>query len=182
MARADLLANPVPRRIVQGFLGDRALTATESAGELGDVPAGSICGNVALLTKVGVLRIVATRRVRGAVERTDALRLAAAQLHRADIETVATEEHRHAFMAFVAGLLADLDRYRATGTSNPARPGTAPAPARQDAGPPDGEVRAPPMPLMLWRGRYRAHRSTSPVGWPDGSTAALRGATRRGRP
>ncbi len=42
MASADLLLHPVRLRIVKAFLGDRALTTTQLAAELDDVPAGSI--------------------------------------------------------------------------------------------------------------------------------------------
>ncbi|MHB1802080.1 MAG: helix-turn-helix domain-containing protein [Actinomycetes bacterium] len=123
MASTDLLLHPVRLRIVQAFLGDRALTTTQLAAELDDMPAGSIYRHVALLTKAGVLQVVAQRRVRGAVERTYTLRLAAAQLNPAEIATMTPEEHRHAFMAFVAGLLADFDRYLAAGRPDPARDG-----------------------------------------------------------
>ena len=45
MASADLLLHPVRLRIVQAFLGDRALTTSALAAELADVPAASLCGN-----------------------------------------------------------------------------------------------------------------------------------------
>jgi hypothetical protein len=54
--------------IVQAFLGDRALTTAQLVAELGDVPAGSLYRHVALLTKAGVLQVVAERRIRGAVD------------------------------------------------------------------------------------------------------------------
>src|ERR1700689_4133268 len=77
MASADLLLHPVRLRIVKAFLGDRALTTAQLAAELDDVPAGSLYRHIALLTKAGVLQVVAERRVRGAVERTYAMRLLA---------------------------------------------------------------------------------------------------------
>jgi helix-turn-helix protein len=40
MASADLLLHPVRLRIIKAFLGDRALTVTQLAAELDDVPAG----------------------------------------------------------------------------------------------------------------------------------------------
>src|SRR6266540_2088184 len=67
MATADLLLHPVRLRIVQAFLGDRALTTSALSAELADVPAMS------------------------------------------------PDEHRQAFMAYVAGLLGDFDRYLARG-------------------------------------------------------------------
>jgi helix-turn-helix protein len=123
MASADLLLHPVRLRIVQAFLGDRALTTTQLAAELEDVPAGSLYRQVALLARAGVLQVVAERRVRGAVERTYILRQAAAQITGSEVAAMSKEEHAHAFMAFVAGILGDFDRYLATGPTDPARDG-----------------------------------------------------------
>jgi DNA-binding transcriptional ArsR family regulator len=115
MATADLLLHPVRLRIIKAFLGDRALTTTQLAAELDDVPAGSLYRHVALLTKAGLLHVVAEHRIRGAVERTYALRLAAARLQPGEAAAMTPEEHSRAFTAYVAGLLADFDRYLAAG-------------------------------------------------------------------
>jgi hypothetical protein len=123
MASADLLLHPVRLRIVRAFLGDRALTTAQLAAELDDVPAGSLYRHVALLTKAGVLQVVAERRVRGAVERTYTMRLAAAQLSPGEVRAITADDHAQAFTAFVAGLLADFDRYLATKPADPARDG-----------------------------------------------------------
>jgi DNA-binding transcriptional ArsR family regulator len=123
VARADLLLHPVRLRILKAFLGDRALTTTQLAAELDDVPAGSVYRHVALLTKAGVLQVVAERRVRGAVERTYTLRLLAAQIQPGEVAAMTPEEHAQAFMAYVAGLLADFDRYLAAGPPDPVRDG-----------------------------------------------------------
>lgn len=121
MASADLLLHPVRLRIVKAFLGDRALTTSQLASELDDVPAGSLYRHVALLTKAGVLQVVAERRVRGAVERTYTLRLFAAQIQPGEAAAMTAEEHRQAFMAYVAGMLADADHYLAAGPIDPIR-------------------------------------------------------------
>lgn len=123
MASADLLLHPVRLRIVKAFLGDRALTTTQLAAELDDVPAGSLYRHIALLTKAGVLQVVAERRVRGAVERTYTLRLYAAQIPPGEVAAMTRDQHAQAFMTFVAGLLSDFDRYLAVGTPDPARDG-----------------------------------------------------------
>jgi DNA-binding transcriptional ArsR family regulator len=116
MASADLLLHPVRLRIIKAFLGDRALTTSQLAAELDDVPAGSLYRHVALLTRAGLLHVVAEHRIRGAVERTYALRLAAARVQPGEAAAMTPEEHSSAFMAYVAGLLADFDRYLAAGT------------------------------------------------------------------
>lgn len=123
MASADLLLHPVRLRIVKVFLGDRALTTSQLAAELDDVPAGSLYRHVALLAKAGVLQVVAERRVRGAVERTYTLRLFAASISPEEAKQMSPEEHSQAFMVYVAGMLADADRYLASGQPDPARDG-----------------------------------------------------------
>jgi hypothetical protein len=115
MASADLLLHPVRLRIVKSFLGDRALTTIQLANELHDVPAGSLYRHIALLTKAGVLQVVAERRVRGTIERTYTLRTFAARIQPGEAAVMTPEEHSRAFMVFVAGLLADFDRYLAAG-------------------------------------------------------------------
>lgn len=118
MASAELLLHPVRLRIVQAFLGERALTTTQLAAELYDVPAGSLYRHMALLTRAGVLHVVAERRVRGTAERTYMLRLAAAQIGPDETAEMTPAQHAQAFMAFTAGLLAMFDRYIASGASD----------------------------------------------------------------
>jgi len=75
------------------------------------------------LVNAGVLQVVAGRRVRGAVERTYVLRIAAAVIDAGEVSAMSADEHRQAFMAFVAGLLADADRYLAREDADPVRDG-----------------------------------------------------------
>ncbi len=125
MTSAELLLHPVRLRIVQAFLGDRALTTTELRAELGDVPAASLYRHIARLVTHGVLSVVAERRVRGAVERTYVLRVAAARIGANEVATMSPDEHRQAFLAFVAGLIGDAERYLAGNDVNPVRDGAS---------------------------------------------------------
>ncbi|HEX4107891.1 MAG TPA: helix-turn-helix domain-containing protein [Solirubrobacteraceae bacterium] len=125
MTTANLLLHPVRLRIVQAFLGDRALTTSDLRDELPDVPPASLYRHVARLVEAGVLAVVSERRVRGAVERTYVLRVSAASITPDEVERMSREDHRHAFMAFVAGLLGDADRYLAREDFDPARDGAA---------------------------------------------------------
>jgi DNA-binding transcriptional ArsR family regulator len=108
---ADLLLHPVRLRILQALLGDRRLTTGQLRAELDDVPPATLYRHVGALADAGVLEVVDEQRVRGAVERTYALRLEAAQVDPEELARMGVDEHRQAFMAFVAGLLADFDRY-----------------------------------------------------------------------
>ena len=123
MASADLLLHPVRLRILKAFLGDRALTTSELAAELSDVPPGSLYRHVATLTRAGVLQVVAERRVRGAVERTYTMRLAAAAIRPSEVKAMTLNEHAHAFTAYIAGLMADFERYIASAPADPVRDG-----------------------------------------------------------
>ncbi|PJJ63290.1 helix-turn-helix domain-containing protein [Compostimonas suwonensis] len=123
MTSSEILLHPVRLRIVQAFLGDRALTTTQLAAELDDVPAGSLYRHVALLADAGILRVAAERRVRGSIERTYILAQAAASIGPAELATMTPEQHSRAFLAFTAGLLADFDRYLAAGTPDLVRDG-----------------------------------------------------------
>jgi AcrR family transcriptional regulator len=111
VSSADLLLHPVRLRIVKTFLGDRALTTAQIAAELADVPTGSLYRHIATLARAGVLEVVAERRVRGTVEKTYRLRMLAAQMQPDEVEAMSIEDHAQAFMAYVAGLLGDFDRY-----------------------------------------------------------------------
>jgi len=122
---ADLLLHPVRLRILQAFLGDRALTTSQLSTELSDIPPASLYRHVARLVAAGVLQVVAERRVRGAIERTYVLRLAAARVSLDEIESMSADDHRQMFRAFVAGLLADFDRYLARGNVDLVRDGVA---------------------------------------------------------
>jgi len=123
MASADLLLHPVRLRIVKAFLGDRALTTSQLAAELDDVPAGSVYRHVARLTKAGILQVVAERPVRGTVERTYTLRMAAAQIQPGEARAMSFDEHAQAFMAYIAGLVGDFDRYLASRPADPVADG-----------------------------------------------------------
>lgn len=122
---ADLLLHPVRLRVVQAFLGDRALTTSQLSAELSDIPSASLYRHVARLVEADVLQVVAERRVRGAVERTYVLRIAAARVQLDEIAKMTVEDHRQMFMAFTAGVLAAYDRYLARGDVDLVRDGVA---------------------------------------------------------
>jgi DNA-binding transcriptional ArsR family regulator len=120
---ADLLLHPVRLRIIKAFLGQRALTVAQLAAELDDVPAGSLYRHIARLTRAGVLQVVAERRIRGAVERTYTMRPSDAQVQPDEVRAMTAAEHERAFTAYVAGLLADFDRYIASAPADPVSDG-----------------------------------------------------------
>jgi hypothetical protein len=121
MTAADLLLHPVRLRVVQAFLGDRALTTAQLGEQLADVPTATLYRQVGVLADGGVLEVVGERKVRGTVERTYRLRADAASVGPEAAAAMTEEEHRRAFLTFVAGLLADFDRYLDRGDADLAR-------------------------------------------------------------
>lgn len=125
MTSADLLLHPVRLRIVQAFLGDRALTTSQLRSELPDIPPASLYRHVARLVHASVLAVVAERRVRGALERTYVLRTSAATISRDELTQMSIDDHRQAFLAFIAALIGDFDRYLARGDVDLVRDGVS---------------------------------------------------------
>ena len=115
MSSADLLLHPLRFRIVQAFLGDRQLTTGQLLAELDGIPPATLYRQVATLAKAGVLLVVDERQVRGTVERTYALSMQDARVDAEELRAMTPEDHRRAFMGFIAGLLADFDSYLDTG-------------------------------------------------------------------
>src|SRR6516165_10361649 len=125
MTTADLLLHPVRLRVIQAFLGDRALTTSQLRSELPDVPPASLYRQVARLVDANVLSVVAERRVRGASERTYVLRTSAATIGADELARMTVDEHRQAFLAFIAGLIGDFDRYLDRGVIDLMRDGVS---------------------------------------------------------
>lgn len=111
LSPTDVILHPVRLRIVQAFLGDRELTTGELREELQDVPTATLYRQVAAMVDGDVLQVVDERRVRGAVERTYRLRTGAAHVDAEAARSMSPDEHRRAFLTFVAELLGNLDRY-----------------------------------------------------------------------
>lgn len=111
MTATEVLLHPVRLRIAQAFLGERALTTSELRTELPDVPTATLYRQVAALADGGVLEVVDERRVRGAVERTYRLRTGAVHVDAEAARAMSADDHRRAFLSFVAVLLAEFERY-----------------------------------------------------------------------
>ena len=114
-ARPDLLMHPVRMRVVRALLGGRTRTTAQLHDELADVSAATLYRQIARLVEGEALEIVSERRVRGAVERTYALREGAVDVGRDDAAQMDPAAIRQAFTAFLAGLSAGFDRFLDTG-------------------------------------------------------------------
>lgn len=111
MKGSELLLHPVRLRIVQTFLGGRRLTTTDLREELTDVAPATLYRQVGALVDGRLLEVVEERKVRGTFERTYELREDAATVGADEAAEMSDEEHRRGFLTFVAGVLADYDRY-----------------------------------------------------------------------
>lgn len=108
---AELLLHPVRLRIVQSFLGNRQLTTAQLHEEVSDIPPATLYRQVATLADAGVLEVVSERQARGSAERTFQLVPGSTSIDVADLSMMSTDEHRQAFLVFIAGLVRDFDNY-----------------------------------------------------------------------
>lgn len=105
------MLHPLRLRIIQAFLGEKELTTGQLSAELDGVGSATLYRQVAALAKAGMLTVVGERPVRGTVERTYALSTSDIRDEDVEPQQLSGEDHRRDFMAFLAGLLADVDRY-----------------------------------------------------------------------
>ena len=111
MPSIDLLLHPIRIRIIQALLDGSALTTKQLKSQLTDVPSASLYRHVSMLADAGVLVVTGERPVRGTVERMYALHLPSASVGAAEARALSLDDHRRAFTAYAAALLADFDRY-----------------------------------------------------------------------
>jgi DNA-binding transcriptional ArsR family regulator len=125
VSTADLILHPVRLRILQAFLGGRHLTTGDLARELPDVAQAGLYRHVSRLADGGVLEVVSERRVRGAVERTYALRQENAWVDADTFAALGRQGQSVAFATFAAALMAAYDRYLNAGATDPVRDGVS---------------------------------------------------------
>jgi DNA-binding transcriptional ArsR family regulator len=107
----DLLLHPVRLRIVHAMSGGRVLTTSDLCARMPDVPKTSVYRHVGLLAEAGVLEVEGEQRVHGAVERRYRLHRARAVIDRETAASMTLDDHRHAFAAAMATLLAEFSAY-----------------------------------------------------------------------
>ncbi|TDC95698.1 helix-turn-helix domain-containing protein [Actinomadura sp. 7K507] len=116
---ADLLLHPVRWRIVQVLQG-RELTTAQLRGLLTDVPPATLYRQIATLVQAELVHVVHERKVRGAVERTYALRNEDEFIGEEAAGALDREQHRHLFRMFTEHLRVDFERYLERANADPA--------------------------------------------------------------
>ena len=104
----ELFAHPVRLRIVHALAGGRVLTTAELCERVPGVHKATVYRHVGVLAEHGVLEVEGERRVRGAVERGYRLRRDRAVV---DGSAATAQDHRRAFAASMAALIAEFDAY-----------------------------------------------------------------------
>ena len=115
----DLLLHPVRIRIVHALGGGATLTTSELCARLLDLAQATIYRHVRLLADHGLIRVVGERRVRGAIERRYRLNTEAARVDEHEALRMSIDDHRRAFAAAVAVLLAEFNGYLNHAGSHP---------------------------------------------------------------
>ncbi|MFN8630050.1 MAG: helix-turn-helix domain-containing protein [Chloroflexota bacterium] len=108
---AALILHPVRMRVILALGRGIPLTAQDLADLLPDVARATLYRHLAILVDGGVIEVVAEQRVRGAMERTYALRHGFASLSKEDLEAASREDHLRYFASFTASLIDEYARY-----------------------------------------------------------------------
>jgi DNA-binding transcriptional ArsR family regulator len=111
MDTLGLLVHPVRLRIVFAMSGGHTLTTSDLCARLPDVPKTSVYRHVGLLAEAGVLEVAAEQRVHGAVERHYRLRQERAVVDADMAAAMSLDDHRRAFAAGMAAVLAEFNAY-----------------------------------------------------------------------
>ncbi|BCJ35361.1 transcriptional regulator [Actinocatenispora thailandica] len=111
MDTLELLAHPVRLRVVHALRGARILTTAQLAAQLPDVSRATVYRHLEVMAAAGVLEVADERRVRGAVERRYRLSPERAAIDAETLRSMSADEHRAAFTAALAALIAEFDRY-----------------------------------------------------------------------
>jgi DNA-binding transcriptional ArsR family regulator len=119
MDSLELLAHPVRLRVIHAMRGGRMLTTGQLCDRISDVSKATVYRHIDLLHGGGVLEVAEERRVRGAVERSYRLRQERAVIDRDIMESMSPDDHRHAFAAALAALLAEFNAYFARDHADP---------------------------------------------------------------
>ncbi|RAL24622.1 transcriptional regulator [Thermoflavimicrobium daqui] len=98
-------------RMIRAFVGGRKLTAQQLMEILSDVPQATLYRHLNKLLNGGLLAIIQQRQVRGAVERVYALAERDLFTPLMDDQELSCEDYMEHFLAFLAILQSDYQRY-----------------------------------------------------------------------
>ena len=120
MDTLDLLLHPVRLRIVHAMSGGRVRTTSDLCADLPGVPKTTVYRHVSLLAEAGVLEVEGEQRVHGAVERRYRLHRTRAVIDQETAASMTLDDHRQAFAAAMATLLAEFNTYLDQEKADPA--------------------------------------------------------------
>jgi DNA-binding transcriptional ArsR family regulator len=106
-----LLVHPVRLRIVFAMSGGQTRTTSDLCAHLPGVPKTTVYRHVGLLADAGVLEVAGEERVHGAVERHYRLRQDRAVIDADVAAAMSHDDHRRAFAAGMAAVLAEFNAY-----------------------------------------------------------------------
>jgi DNA-binding transcriptional ArsR family regulator len=120
MDTVELMAHPVRLRIIHAMRGGRTLTTAQLCARLPGVSKATVYRHTDVLAAAGILETAGERRVRGAVERRYRLRQDQASVSQETFQSASREDHRRAFAAATAALLAEFNAYLDHDDADPA--------------------------------------------------------------
>ncbi|MFJ7496595.1 helix-turn-helix domain-containing protein [Streptomyces sp. NPDC097727] len=119
MDTLGLLAHPIRLRVVHALRGGRILTTGQLCALIPDASKATVYRHVDLLAAGGILDVAGEQRVRGAVERRYRLRQDHAGIDAETARALTPQDHKRAFAAAAAALVAEFGAYLDRDGSDP---------------------------------------------------------------
>lgn len=120
MDALELLAHPVRLRIVHALSGGQIFTTAQLCERIADVSKATVYRHIGLLNQGGLLEVCGEQRVRGAVERSYRLRGDRTVVDQETFAALTADDHRRAFSAAMATLIAEFNAYLGDDGADPA--------------------------------------------------------------
>lgn len=111
-SKASLINHPIRARLILTLM-ERALTTQQIAALLPDIPRTSLYRHIRELAEADVLMVVSETRIRGAVERTYAVRPGSTILSPEDVANAGHEEYFNLVTGFLGGVTDVYQAYLA---------------------------------------------------------------------
>lgn len=109
--KADILLHPIRIRIIHQLLQGKALTISQLADELGNVPQATLYRHMNLLLKTNHIEVIDKKKVKGTEERVFSVKKDNLLVSTSEIEKHSQEDHIRHFSVFHGNLLQQVTSY-----------------------------------------------------------------------
>ncbi|TWI56020.1 helix-turn-helix domain-containing protein [Halalkalibacter nanhaiisediminis] len=109
--KADVMLHPVRMRLIQTLLSYNAMTVQQLLEKLDDIPQATMYRHLKHLVDADLIEVINTKKIRGAIEKTYAIKKENLTISEEEVADTPVEEHLRYFMTYQANLLKEFENY-----------------------------------------------------------------------